>query len=760
MFSNKKTTFGTPTGQGVIALLLAALLTLTVGGRFVLARTPPAPPQPDVSEVLTPPDDEIVLLSSAGRVLVVDPHAPPYIQPVSFASDTTGWQHVTLGDVNGDGDQEIIAVKPDQIHIFDPVVQPGHTPVTATILPLQGQWHLAAAGDVDGDGQDEILASHTTSNPDRPERIVVLDPSPDASTFNTVFSRYLEVPVKALDMGDVDGDGWDDGVVLGDVRALFYVFSGGMWDTLVNYFELKPWLALSVGQVHGDSARAEIAASRDAPTDWDTYLLYQWVGGGNVVSIDQVPYHPPMDDVDTFDMNGDGDEEVLLIRSNDAAVPLIVRNPAGPAMPRDIQIWTGPGWKRIAGGDLDGDGLGEIVVLKERAYRIYTEPELSDRQETHLGNFLLELAVGNLDGPGIVNRPVLRLSANAVSFYYEAYTLPPAQYITVENAGAGGSIAWTATVVQGEDWLHISPASGTTPGRLIFSVDPRHLPAGTYEGRVRVEAPAALDSPQEVVVTLTVITPVLEVQPRTLAFDAQKGHPPMNQILGIRNVGVGGEIGWHARLGGDYPWLQITPITGTTPAEMTVVVDPTTMEPGTYVGEIGIAADDPVVSNSPVTVTVIATIRPPVLYVAPNRIYLNIMPGEVYSPARVRIEQDGVPEGHAIHWVAGAIPSVRGLPNELGDLSRVREVSPEGVLFVRGSEQVLVPSLDWVILDPWYGVTPSVMGVSVDVDRMAPGLYFATIVVDGGEGTERRFQGIDLEVMIPAGRTYVPYVEK
>ncbi len=712
------------------------------------------------ARLMPPRDDEIVVLTTAGRIVVVDPRVPTYVQPVSFQSTSTGWQRLALGDVNGDRDLEIIALKPDQLRVFDPVVQPGSPPVSTTVAPPQGQWHLIAAGDMDGDGQDEILASHTTSQPDHPEKVIVLDPNEDASEFRIVYSRALEVPVKALDVGDVDGDGWEDGVVLGDIRALFFVFQGGLWDTLVNYFEIKPWLALSVGQVHGDSARAEIATSRDAPDGWDSFLLYQWVGGGNVVTIDQVPYHPEMDDVDTFDMNGDGDEEVLLIRSNDAAVPLVVRNPAGPALVRDIQIWAGPGWKRIAGGDIDGDGLGEIVILKEHGLRIYVEPELSDRQETRSGNFLLELAVGNLDGPGIITTPVLRLSANAVSFHYEAYNIPPAQYITVENAGAGGSIRWYATVVEGEDWLRVYPASGTTPGRLVFSVDPRHLRAGTYEGRVRVEAPGALDSPQEVTVYLTVVTPVLEVQPRSLGFDAQKGHPPMNRIVGIRNVGVGGSIGWHAREVKDEPWLTILPLTGTTPAELTVVIDPTQMEPGTYVAQVSVAADDPVVSNSPITVTVAVNIYPPVLEVSPTSLYLNAAPGKVYSPFLVRIQQRGVPEGHAIRWVAGVIPSVHDLPDKARHLNEVTGVSPQGVTFGRGSDQLFVPALDWVTLDPWYGTTPSTMAVHVAVDRMTPGLYYATIVVDGGPGTQDRFQGIDLKVVIPAQRTHLPYLPK
>ncbi len=746
---------------GWLAVILALFGTLPfpVAAHPIQEANRPDPTARDAAETptqLAPPDDEIVLITADGRIQVVDPFTPTGYAPVTFSTSTGGWQQAAVGDVNGDGEDEIVAVRGGDLRVFDPVVPPGSTPAGWHMAPPEGWWTHAALGDVDGDGQEEIVAVHASRRENVQARVLVLDPNATATDFRVVFARDLEVPVMEVDTGDVDGDGWGDVVIIGNIRALFYAFSGGMWDTLFYWFEPKPWRGLAVGQTHRDSARAEIAVIREVPQGQDSYFLHQWVGGGNTQVLDKADYYPNMDDVALADMNGDGDDEILFVRSDDTAVPLVVRNPAGYVLPRDISIWTGPGWKRVAGGDFDGDGLGEIIILKETAYRIYTEPEQSDANKTTLGAFQLHLAVGNLDGAGVPTVPILRVSANSLAFIYEAYTLPPAQAVTIENEGAGGSVPWAATIVEGEDWLRISPTSGNTPGTLTVSVEPWHLRSGTYQGRIQVTIPGALRSPQEITVLLTVITPVLQVIPQELQFDVQTGHPPLNQPVAVYNVGVGGDIGWRATVVGDTPWLNVDPPRGTTPGEFVAIIDPTRMAPGSYTGYIRVQADDPVVENSPITVTVTALIRPPVLSVAPASIYVNVAPGTEISPPRVYIQQAGVPTGHAIRWVAGVIPSVHALPDVAG--KAITRVGPEGVTFGTGGEAVVVPPLDWVTLEPWYGTTPSVMFVRLATDRMAPGLYRATIIVDGGEGTMNRFQGVDLMVMIPTHHSYLPLV--
>lgn len=702
-----------------------------------------------------PPDDEIVLLSGDGHVIVVDPYHPAFIQPVRFTSPTGGWQRVRLGDINGDGDEEIVVQQGTKLRIYDPVVQPGSHSLTWEIEPPEGHWTALATGDVDRDGRDEIIAAHTSARPNVAARVLVIDVKPQGNTASILFAQDLDIPVLEMDTGDVDGDGWDDIVVLGDIRALFYIIQGGTWDPLYYYVELKPWVGLAVGQTHKSSSQEEIAVIRRVPQYQDSYWLYRWLGGNRLRLLDRMDFYPNMDDVAVADMNGDGDDELLFVRHDDTQVPVIVRNPDGYALPREIQLFAGPGWKRIAGGDLDGDGWGEVVILKERAYRIYTEPERSDAFVQHVSDYRLSVAVGNLDGPGIPAKPVLHLSANSVRFHYEAYTLPPAQAVLVTNVGGNGPIPWTAEITHGDAWLHIAPTSGTTPGTLVLSVEPRHLAAGVYTGTVRIVAEDALESPQTISVTLEVVTPILEVQPHTLSFEAQKGHPPLNHRLAIRNLGPGGDIPWQATILESPTWITVTPSAGTTPADLTVTINPVEMDIGLHVASIRITAEDPVVSNSPMTVTVVASIHPPIMEVTPTRIYMNVWPDEVYTPPRISIRQYGVPEGHAIHWVAGVIPGIQPRGPNRGTPIRV---TSGGVIVRDGEQERFLPNLDWITLHPWEGITPSVMTVRVHNDTMPPGVYRATIIVDGGPETENRLQAVDVTVVIPAHQYHLPFL--
>lgn len=740
-----------------LALLLSLL---PVAGPPALATSSTA-----VSQI-APPDDEIVLLTSAGQITVVDPNVPPEFEPVTFTSPTTGWIQVATGDFNGDGDDEIVATKPTLMQVFDPVVPPGGTPAGWTSPPPEGNWRLVATGDVDNDGRDEIIATHTTPRTNVAERLIVLDPNATGTGFTQIKGWDFGATMREIATGDVNGDGRDDIAFIRDVDKLVYIVAGGSWTLLHNQRYDFLWTGIDIGQTHLNTAKEEIMFIRTEVEFYlYSYLLRHWVGGTTLQTIEGVEYYPNMDDVAGGDINGDGDEEVLLIRKDAVHVPLVVRNPAGVALPRKVEIQAGGGWKRIDGGDFDGDGKDEIFILRETAYRIYTEPATTDAATTVSGSYLLQFAIGNLDGTGVPQAPILQVSANSVTFVYDSATLPPAQSVQVTNVGAGGSVAWTATVTQGQDWLSVTPTSGTTPGTLVLSVNPVGLGSGTYTGKVRVDAAGAANSPQIITVTLTVSVPILSVQPDALTFEVERGSPPINQVVAVLNIGTGGAqaITWQAEVIDGSPWLSISPAQGTTPSGFAVTVDPTGLAPGTYVGHIRVTADDPVVGNSPDTLTVTLVVKAPILKVTPTQLYLNISPGQTYSPLSVRIEQQGNPQGTAIQWVAGVIPSVKevGRLNRKGwSLENVSRVSREGVTFGEGAEAIFVPGVDWVILTPWYGTTPSTMYVRIDDTKVGPGLHYATIIVDGGEGTMNRYQGIELTTMITTHRVYIPAVSK
>jgi hypothetical protein len=77
----------------------------------------------------------------------------------------------------------------------------------------------------------------------------------------------------------------------------------------------------------------------------------------------------------------------------------------------------------------------------------------------------------------------------------------PAQNVLISSSG-GGSLHWTASTNQ--NWLRVSPTSGTGNSIMTVSVDVSGLLPGTYNGSITITDPNASNSPQTVSVILNV----------------------------------------------------------------------------------------------------------------------------------------------------------------------------------------------------------------------------------------------------------------
>jgi hypothetical protein len=96
--------------------------------------------------------------------------------------------------------------------------------------------------------------------------------------------------------------------------------------------------------------------------------------------------------------------------------------------------------------------------------------------------------------------PTLSLTAQGMSFTaISGQTSPPAQLVTIANAGSG-SIAWTAAT--DAPWLSVSSSSGGTPSQINVSVNGNGLALGSYVGHVTVSANGVVNSPQVISVNL------------------------------------------------------------------------------------------------------------------------------------------------------------------------------------------------------------------------------------------------------------------
>jgi uncharacterized protein (TIGR03437 family) len=193
----------------------------------------------------------------------------------------------------------------------------------------------------------------------------------------------------------------------------------------------------------------------------------------------------------------------------------------------------------------------------------------------------------------------LSLTQSALRFTTVEGEPASAQKIGIVNTGQG-VMNWTARAqtVNGGSWLTVSPASGQSEaGSVIVSqaeaaVITRGLRTGTYAGFIRVDAPAANNSPRLVTVVLTVLPAGSKtgtrLSPSGLIFSVRAGGgSPSSQLVSLTtsNPGQVSASGQPFTInGGD--WLKVLPtnlvVSASDPRTIVVQPDVGKLSPGEY----------------------------------------------------------------------------------------------------------------------------------------------------------------------------------
>ncbi len=720
-------------------------------------------------------DDELVLISTTagnvGRIIIRDPHQAGGT-PANWTSPDVGWERVTAGDLNGDGYDEVIALRTNQIRAFDPFRPSSTTAVNFQRTPPTGAWQLVAAGDFDGDGRDEIAAAHSEGSG---TRLRVYRGNAAGTSWNEVYTEGFGAAFRMITTGDINDDGREDFGILRDTDRRMRWWSGANFSTLFDQTYQFTWTDMRVGEYARDTTtRKEIALTRQGVSfQLPSFYVWRWNGFNAMQELYQEIMYPNFTYLAPSDINGDGDEENLLLRSvNDNNVPQVtMRNISGTSMRGFEPSGLGPGWFNLAAGDIDGDGRDEPVILRPTVVRLYMQPEVNDSFEDISGNWRQWFVLANVDGGGISNQPELSVTPTSLSFDANYGGTPPApKTFVVKNATNTGNLAWTASVIGGSSWINVSPSNGSAgpAGQTVsVTVNPIGLSPATYQGTVRITAtqngaPVA-GSPRDVTVTMVVRAPSLVISPTSLSFVAQAGGtapPPL--LLQITNTGVQGVVGWNLAIVGNAPWLTVTPTSGIAPSQVTVGVSTASMPPGTHTATIRITAIDPTVGNSPVDVPVSLTITAPTLVVSPSTLSWVQERSTPVVPRQVSIIQAG--GGSGINWTAGPIPLATWQEwkdrflNEPQAFTRTER----GWLYKGAAGEEFIEAFEWLTLSPNQGTTPTLMSVSFDPALMPDGITEVTIVVDGGPNSNNRFQGVDVTILLTAQgqlrQNYFPYM--
>jgi uncharacterized protein (TIGR03437 family) len=179
--------------------------------------------------------------------------------------------------------------------------------------------------------------------------------------------------------------------------------------------------------------------------------------------------------------------------------------------------------------------------------------------------------LSNALGFVIGSAPPPALAVSPASLGLSATLGGPAATSALQVGSVGGTVSWTAstTILNGGNWLTVSPLSGTStpaqPVLLALQANPAAPgAAGLYQAAITLTASAGKSVTVPVTLSLGQGRPRLRLSHTALVFSAtQGGAAPPPQTVSIFNALPGsGTLNWSAAAG-SANWLSVSPASGT-----------------------------------------------------------------------------------------------------------------------------------------------------------------------------------------------------
>ena len=575
-----------------VGIVLALCIALPFGGH----------PKGLRAETLAPnSDDEIVYFDGDHVIRIYDPKATSSVLQVEWASPDGGWGNIALGDMTGDGDLEIAAIRQQgdggRLTIFDPVAQ--DSPLDQTQdndgvpwailyeLTLPRPPRLLAVGefDVNRAGR-EIIYSYAED--DEFDRFVILRSTGEGlpgREWEELRSWTLEGRWSAIATGNmVVDDAIDEIGLVSRDRGELAVYR--VLPTLVQVFNNvnveHRWSSLAFGQyVIVSNDGDEVGAVRDA----DVPLASTWVfrlNGATVVDVLGERFSPSPNVVFFADVRGNGDEELLVLRQVRPELGprprLVLRdgNNNDNAVLIEAQLDGDNEYKGGDGGDIDGDGRDEIVVIRNNRIRIYPEPESSvtfQLIERFTNGQTVKL--GNVDAAGLAQEPRLFASLSQIEATLQPGQTSRVTHIRLQDATKGSALPFTLDVQGADEWANVTQTASTTPATVTVTLDARDVQPGLYTGRIVVDVttPGVQNDPQVINLRLRVGSAV-SANPTSVEFMYDPCQEPLELREQIVQLSASDAVSYTAQIEGNPAWLTVSPEAGVLPEAVTVSVDP------------------------------------------------------------------------------------------------------------------------------------------------------------------------------------------
>ncbi|MBX2998574.1 MAG: hypothetical protein KF893_08705 [Caldilineaceae bacterium] len=516
------------------------------------------------AETAATPDEEIIYIDAAGYIRIIDPNVAPGTQEIRWVSPEGGWYDFATGDFNGDGDAEIAAIGNGKLTIFDPVVQPnsGVTPhgeynlvpwVRLFEMPLPGDVTLQriGAGNLDqGVPGDEIIVGYPVNEPNNINYRLRVIKRTDAQGHNWIdhVNAGFGMPWKVVEVGNITGTGSDDIVRLrdADISAVEAVQIDNNWQGIFSRDRTGfLYTSAAIGRLYGGATR-EVALTRTfgGTTEAASVIIYRFVNNNWVVDqADELRNFPHPHFVFFADINGSGDDELFWMRDTQGSgIRMVMVNRGSDNLPAfELALDADNGYRVGAGGDVDGDGREEVVIMRNNRILLFENPEVGSGAATRhwdVSTNSRSLATANVDGNGFVAGNRFSVDVSAINVSLTSGSLSDAiRTIRLTSIGNQTNIPFTVEKERGSTWFTISASdSNTTPANLfITGFNATQLKPGVYTDRLVIRSTATvLNQPFYVPITLTVTEVSFNVSRNEIGF----AFPAQNPTQQVQTVVV------------------------------------------------------------------------------------------------------------------------------------------------------------------------------------------------------------------------------